>query len=99
MIDFDREGRPIGIEITAPAEVSLTLLNNTLRSLGPLVKKADLAPTRCGARVAAQLQRDHPCVPLAWLWMSTTSPVVGQLVEYLASASRELQAELLSHFV
>jgi hypothetical protein len=45
LIDFDRAGRPIGIEITAPSEVSLTLLNNTLRSLGlPLVKKADLAP-------------------------------------------------------
>ena len=45
MIDFDREGKPIGIEITAPTKVSLTSLNNTLRSLGlPLVKKADLAP-------------------------------------------------------
>ena len=45
MIDFNREGRPIGIEITAPTEVSLASLNNTLRSLGlPLVKKADLAP-------------------------------------------------------
>jgi uncharacterized protein YuzE len=45
MIDFDREGKPIGIEITAPTKVSLVLLNNTLRSLGlPLVKKADLAP-------------------------------------------------------
>ena len=45
MIDFDHEGKPIGIEITAPTKVSLTSLNNTLRSLGlPLVKKADLAP-------------------------------------------------------
>ncbi len=45
VIDFDRQGRPIGIEITAPTKVSLVLLNNTLRSLGlPLVKKADLAP-------------------------------------------------------
>ena len=45
VIDFDREGRPIGIEITAPTKVSIVSLNNTLRSLGlPLVKKADLAP-------------------------------------------------------
>lgn len=45
MIDFDRVGRPIGIEITAPRKVSLVSFNDTLRSLGlPLVKKADLAP-------------------------------------------------------
>lgn len=45
MIDFNRSGRPIGIEITAPTKVSLRSLNNVLRSLGvPLVKKADLAP-------------------------------------------------------
>jgi uncharacterized protein YuzE len=45
MVDFDRQGRAIGIEITAPTKVSLASLNNTLRSLGlPLVKKADLAP-------------------------------------------------------
>ena len=45
MIDFDRAGTPIGIEITAPTKLSLSSLNNTLRSLGlPLVKKADLAP-------------------------------------------------------
>ena len=45
VIDFGREGNPIGIEITAPTKVSLASLNNTLRALGlPLVKKADLAP-------------------------------------------------------
>jgi hypothetical protein len=45
IVDFDRYGRPIGIEITAPTKVSVASLNNTLRSLGlPLVKKADLAP-------------------------------------------------------
>jgi uncharacterized protein YuzE len=45
MIDFDRQGKPIGIEITAPTKVSLASLNNTMRSLGlPLVRKADLAP-------------------------------------------------------
>lgn len=45
VIDFDCEGTPIGIEITAPSKVSLALLNKTLRSLGlPVVKKADLAP-------------------------------------------------------
>ena len=45
VIDFNREGKPIGIEITAPTKVSLSSLNNTLRSLGlPLVRRADLAP-------------------------------------------------------
>src|SRR2546421_11016687 len=45
VIDFDRAGKPIGIEITAPNEVSLALLNRTLRSLHlPVIRKADLAP-------------------------------------------------------
>ena len=45
VIDFTRDGKPIGIEMTAPTKVSLISLNNTLRSLGlPPVKKADLAP-------------------------------------------------------
>jgi hypothetical protein len=47
VVDFNRSGKPIGIEITAPAKVSAPSLNRVLRRLGlPLVKAADLAPLR-----------------------------------------------------
>jgi uncharacterized protein YuzE len=45
IIDFARDGRPIGIEITAPTKVSLAALNRVLRELGfPAVTRDDLAP-------------------------------------------------------
>ena len=45
IVDFHRDGRPIGIEITAPGRVSLTAVNRILRSFGlPAAKRADLAP-------------------------------------------------------
>ncbi len=45
VVDFHRDGRPIGIEITAPGKVSLAGLNKVLRELGlPPAKRADLAP-------------------------------------------------------
>ena len=45
VIDFARDGRPIGIEIVAPDKLTLTVFNRVLRELGfrPL-KRADLAP-------------------------------------------------------
>lgn len=47
IIDFNRSGRPIGIEITAPAKLSAAALNRVLRRLGlPTVTRADLAPLR-----------------------------------------------------
>ena len=47
VIDFNRSGRPIGIEITAPAMLSAAALNRVLRRLGlPSVTRADLAPLR-----------------------------------------------------
>ena len=47
VIDFNRLGKPIGIEITAPTKLSLSALNRVLRDLGfPAVKRADLAPLR-----------------------------------------------------
>jgi hypothetical protein len=47
VIDFHRSGKPIGIEITAPAEVSAAALNRVLRGLRlPTVTRADLAPLR-----------------------------------------------------
>ena len=47
VIDFNRSGKPIGIEITAPAKLSAAALNRVLRRLGlPSVTRADLAPLR-----------------------------------------------------
>jgi len=45
VIDFARDGRPIGIEILAPSKLTLTTFNRVLRGLGfPLLKRVDLAP-------------------------------------------------------
>ena len=45
VIDLNRQGRPIGIEITSPSAVSVATINRVLRGLGvPVLKKADLAP-------------------------------------------------------
>jgi uncharacterized protein YuzE len=45
VIDFNRSGKPIGIEITAPAKLSTAALNRVLRRFGcPPVTSADLAP-------------------------------------------------------
>jgi uncharacterized protein YuzE len=45
VIDFDRSGSPIGIEITAPTKVTVSALNKVLRELGqPGLTRADLAP-------------------------------------------------------
>ncbi len=47
VIDFNRRGKPIGIEITAPTKLSASALNRVLRRLGlPTVTRADLAPLR-----------------------------------------------------
>ena len=47
VIDFSRRGKPIGIEITAPAKLSASTLNRVLRRIGaPTVTRADLAPLR-----------------------------------------------------
>jgi len=45
LVDFRRDGKPIGIEMTAPEKVSLAKLNRVLRDLGlPAAKRADIAP-------------------------------------------------------
>jgi len=47
VIDFRRDGKPIGIEILAPDELTLAAFNRVLRDLGlPSLKRADLAPLR-----------------------------------------------------
>lgn len=45
VIDFTRDGKPIGIEIVAPDKLTLTAFNRVLRELGfPRLTRADLAP-------------------------------------------------------
>ncbi len=47
VIDFNRSGRPIGIELTAPRKVTVTALNRVLSDLGlPPMRAADLEPLR-----------------------------------------------------
>lgn len=47
VIDFNRSGKPIGIEITAPSKLTLAALNKVLRDLGlQPVSRSDLAPLR-----------------------------------------------------
>ncbi len=45
VIDFGPSGNAIGIEITAPGQVSLSAINSVLQDLGlPPVTQTDLAP-------------------------------------------------------
>jgi uncharacterized protein YuzE len=45
MIDFARDGKPIGIEILAPDKLILTVFNRVLREINlPPLKRADLSP-------------------------------------------------------
>ena len=47
LVDYSRSGKPIGIEITAPAKLSVAKLNRLLRQLGqPELKRGHLAPLR-----------------------------------------------------
>ena len=47
IVDLAPNGHPIGIEITAPAQLTLAILNRVLRDLGcPPASRADLAPLR-----------------------------------------------------
>ena len=47
VIDFRRDGKPIGIEILAPEKLTLTVFNRVLRGLGlPRLKRADLVAWR-----------------------------------------------------
>jgi len=45
LIDYSRQGHPIGIEITAPAKISVVVFNRILKELNQKpIKKSDLAP-------------------------------------------------------
>ena len=49
VLDVSEDGRPIGIEITAPRKVSLETLNRALASVNvPPVASEDLAPLATG---------------------------------------------------
>jgi len=45
VVDLARDGRPLGIEITAPARVTLAAINRALRTVGASpVTSSELAP-------------------------------------------------------
>jgi len=47
VIDFTRDGKPIGIEIVVPDKLTLAVFNRVLRELGfPPSNGADLAPLK-----------------------------------------------------
>ena len=47
VVDFTRNGKPIGIEITAPTKATAAAVNRVLKELGfPPIKQTDLAPLR-----------------------------------------------------
>ena len=47
VVDFTADGKPFGVELTAPALVDLTTLNDLLRDLHvPQIDADDLAPLR-----------------------------------------------------
>jgi uncharacterized protein YuzE len=47
IIDLAANGKPLGIEITAPEQLTLATLNRVLRELGCApVRRADLAPLK-----------------------------------------------------
>ena len=47
IIDYNKEGKPIGIEITAPSKVSVNDLNRILTSLGvSALTSDDVAPLK-----------------------------------------------------
>lgn len=50
VVDFARNGDPIGIEITSPRIVTLAALNRVLKGLGlPLLKRGEIAPLRAAS--------------------------------------------------
>ena len=47
LVDYTADGKPIGIEITAPAQVGITELSRGLAALhAPAVTNEDIAPLR-----------------------------------------------------
>jgi len=45
LVDYSSNGKPIGIEITAPTKTTLRAINGVLKGLGQkTIKRCDLAP-------------------------------------------------------
>jgi len=45
LVDYSSNGKPIGIEITAPSKITLKAINQVLKGLGQkTIKRCDLAP-------------------------------------------------------
>lgn len=45
VVDLNDAGEALGVEITAPTQVTVTSLNRALRAVGaPTVRRADIAP-------------------------------------------------------
>ena len=45
VVDFGRGGEPIGLEITAPSEITLAAIHRVLRPLGlDTLRRGDIAP-------------------------------------------------------
>ena len=50
VVDFDRRGEPLGVEITAPSVVTLAAMNRVLRGLGlPVLTRAEFSPLRAAS--------------------------------------------------
>jgi len=47
VVDYSSEGKPLGIEITAPEKVTIPVFNRVLKTIGfPAVRRTDLAPLK-----------------------------------------------------
>ena len=47
IVDFNQNGKPIGIEMTAPTLVTVEVVNSTLKKLGlPSIQAVELAPLK-----------------------------------------------------
>jgi len=47
VVDYTKDGKPIGVEITAPTKISATDLNHVLDGLGlPSISDVDVAPLK-----------------------------------------------------
>lgn len=50
VVDFARNGQPIGLEITAPSVITLAAMNRVLKRLGfPPLKRAEFRPLRAAS--------------------------------------------------
>ena len=50
VVDYARDGEPLGIEITAPSVITLAAMNRVLRSLGlPPLKASEFEPLRAAS--------------------------------------------------